>query len=178
MQNIRLCEKFTEVLDIEYFNKLSDKLSQSSSWEFANTSGQVPFAKDGFRFWYNELIADTDFTGPVFDRICELTNRKFKLYKVAANGQTYGQPGHLHIDLDDPNGYTFLLYMNNYWHLEWGGPTIIYDHERHTYEHVLPFPNTGILFKGSLLHFGSEPTRHFTGLRMSVAYKIIEETNG
>jgi hypothetical protein len=169
---------YKNVLSNEYFTELSDRLAKSKSWEFSNSSGSIPFERDdSYHFWYNDLTQDFDFTNTVFEKICNLTNKNFKLHTVNANGQTYGQPGHLHIDMDIPEAYTFLLYMNNYWNVEWGGSTVIYDHVNNDVEQVLPIPNTGILFKGNLLHYGSEPTRHFKGLRMTVAYKLIELGN-
>lgn len=170
-----LCQHYSNILEKDFFHTLSDRLGKSKSWEFANTSGQVPFEKDGFHFWYNELISNKDYTDTVFNKICQITNKEFKLHKVSANGQTHGQPGHLHIDLDSPNGYTFLLYMNSYWHVEWGGSTVLYDHNTGKVEQILPIPNTGVLFKGNLLHYGSEPSRHCKVLRMSVAFKLIEQ---
>lgn len=158
---------FPNIIPQENFIELSNLLS-NGSWTFTGNSGD-----GGFTFWYKDLINESMFREDVFNLICTQTNKKFKLLQVYANGQTHGQPGHLHLDSQD--GYTFLIYMNTFWNVEWGGNTVFFNDETKETAQVCPTPNLGILFHGSVLHYGADPSRHFNGLRMTVAYKLLEE---
>ena len=42
------------------------------------------------------------------------------------------------------------------------------------FDQALFIPNTGVIFKSNIPHAGLEPTRHFTYVRMTVAFKLTE----
>lgn len=143
---------------------------EAPTWKFAGFSTDP----NSFLFWYKELINERFFNTTFFNKILNITGKKLSLQRLYANGQTHGLPGSLHQDDDRDNSYTFLYYANPYWEPHWGGSTVFckdYDNYR-----TLQFkPNNGVLFKGNLLHAGLEPTRHFRGLRMTVAFKLLQE---
>lgn len=171
-------------------NKLYSRLRKKREWCFDLISDPND-SKSKFTFWNLWLHNDSFFTETVFNRIQELTNKKFSLLRVYANGQTYGLPGNLHIDMKEEHAYTFLYYVNPVWHVTWGGETVFTEitnkiqntllkpHERgfthvgniHT---VFPVPNMGLFYNSNVTHAGLEPTRHFTDLRITVAFKLIE----
>lgn len=172
---MELYNVYEEILSENRFLELSNDLMKSKNWEFSNNSGSVPFVReDGFHFWYNELIDNSVYTQEVLNIINKRTSENFIIDRVYANGQTHGQPGHMHIDADDANTWTCLLYMNPFWNIEWGGETVI-SPTPHEVVHILPKPNSAVLFKSNILHFGSEPSRHFRGLRITVAFKLRRE---
>ena len=173
-----MIEFFPDILP-KYENlALYDKLL-GSPFRFKNISN-APVDKnstnrgageDEFWFWVMDLMDDPYYTSHFFNIIQKVTNRKFELVKLHANGQTYGQNGNWHTDQDD--GYTFIYYVNSLWDPKWGGSTVLINEEQIV---VQPFiPNAGILFKSNLMHLGSEPTRHFNGLRITIAYLLQEK---
>jgi Rps23 Pro-64 3,4-dihydroxylase Tpa1-like proline 4-hydroxylase len=123
------------------------------------------------RFWEFRLKEYSFFTDIFFERIQKLTNKQFILHRVYANGQTHGQCGSVHIDSDLPDRYTFLYYMNPEWRPEWGGSTIFL--QDGCEQQISPFfSNRGILFKSNIPHVGLDPSSHFNGLRITVAFKL------
>lgn len=169
---------------------LYDNLRKRREWSFDLVS-DFSNPKNNYRFWNLRLNDDSFFTDTIFNRIQELTDKKFELLNVSANGQTYGLPGNLHIDMKEENTYTFLYYVNPVWEVTWGGETVFaeipnkiqnkllktfdkgFTHVSNT-QTIFPVPNMGILFKSNILHAGLEPTRHFKDLRITVAFKLIE----
>lgn len=144
------------------------RILEEPSWSFSGKSNDIDFA-----FWYKELMHVEFFRKTFYNRILELTGDKLEIQRLYANGQTHGQPGSLHEDDHRENSWTFLYYANPYWEIQWGGDTVFYKNEKE-YDVVQLIPNTAVFFKGNLLHAGLEPTRHFKGLRMTVAFKLLK----
>jgi len=159
-----------------YYNILTEteqkkclEILDGITWKFGNKSTD----DDNYSFWYKQLTNEDFFCDLFFKRIISITEKKFIISRILANGQTYGLPGSFHKDDEDDKIFTFLYYANPYWNLEWGGSTVFCKNQNEfaTAEFI---PNTGILFKSNLIHVGLEPTRHFNGLRVTIAYKLKE----
>lgn len=142
----------------------------SSGWNYTGQSN-----KEGFTFWYLDLMSTPFFTEHVASIIREKTKLDFVIDRVYANGQTYGLCGSVHLDRypeEGDNFLTFLLYTHPRWQLVWGGNTVLYDEENKQEISIPPKPNHAILFDSTIPHVGLEPTRHCQELRTSVAYKL------
>ena len=144
--------QFTDILSDEEFDKLEELLYRPK-WGYTHKST----ADDKWRRWRMELKDDSFFTELFLKKIENLTD------------QTYGQNGSWHQDSTEPNYYAFIYYANRDWDLLWGGSTLF---ESGVSLH--PVPNTAVFFPCNIFHYGQEPTRHFEGLRMTVAYKLEE----
>ena len=162
----------------EYSNFLSkeeheyvEKTVYGNSWGFLGCSID---SNEGFTIFYMDLSKDIFFTEKMLAKIEKISNKKFDLMRVYANGQTYGLSGSLHKDheSDDDRYKTFLYYVNPWWNYVWGGETIFVENDN-TYKQS-PIPNTGLLFTSSIPHAGLEPTRHCKELRVTVAFKLME----
>lgn len=164
-------QRYYDVLSVDDNIECYDRLV-NGYWNFGEFSNKV----DKVRFWIMQLAEDDFFTSYFFNRICDLTKRKFKLKKVYANGQTYGQPGSLHTDsTGEGREFTFLYYVNPEWNVTWSGGTVFWVSEnQHKTENFIP--NSAILFDANIIHAGLEPSRHFYGLRITVAFKMVEIT--
>ena len=163
---MKLYERFYGVLTSEQQKKCLEELN-SSTWRTAEST------KNSCTFWFKELIHNNFFNTFFLNRIMQLTEKKFVLDRLYANGQSHGQSGYLHIDSDQENYWTFLYYANPIWSVDWGGSTVFYKNEKE-FDHAMFIPNSGIIFKSNLLHAGLEPTRNFNDVRMTVAFKLIE----
>ncbi len=164
-------QRFYDVLPNKDHNECYQKLI-NGSWNFSGWSN----ADDPTRFWNMPLQHDDFFTSYFLNVICSTTGRKFYTERVYANGQTHGQCGSLHTDHIEGRedvSYTFLYYANPEWYSVWGGGTAFWaSRNQHKVEEYIP--NSAVIFKGNTLHAGLEPTRHCYGLRITVAYKLIE----
>jgi hypothetical protein len=157
------------------FNNFLEKETQVNYYNnFINTSGwaYTGFSVDSnLRFWFLSLDDHPFFTNFMLEQIKRITGHEFSLTRVYANGQTHGQCGLPHYDSAFPNSYTFLYYLNPEWLPEWGGSTVFLNENQESISS--PFvPNRGILFKGNTIHMGMEPSCHFDGLRITVAFKL------
>lgn len=144
------------------------EILNDSTWAFRGTSNDHDFT-----FWRKELKHVEFFRKTFYNRVLELTGDKLRINKLYANGQTHGLPGSLHQDDPGDDSYTFLYYANPYWDVQWGGSTVFFKNEQEQAT-VAYKPNSAIFFKGNMLHAGLEPTRHFYGLRMTVAFKLLK----
>jgi hypothetical protein len=158
---------YNDVLNNDEAKFCYELLRNGSKWSFAGDS-----FGEGFTFWYYDLNDNEFFNKTFLNKIENLTNKKFKLERVYANGQTFGLSGNLHIDDDVENTYTFLYYVNPVWDIQWGGATVFYKNDNE-YTTFIPKPNAGLLFESNILHAGLEPTRHYRDLRITVAFKLI-----
>ena len=120
-------------------------------------------------FWNMDLSNDDYFKNILFDVVKEKIGIDCHSDFIYANGQTYGQGGDFHID--DSDGFTFLLYCNRIWRPEWGGKTA-FIHPDKSSKYIDPIPNRVVIFPGSILHRSEEVSRNFTGLRITLVYKL------
>jgi Rps23 Pro-64 3,4-dihydroxylase Tpa1-like proline 4-hydroxylase len=161
-------DKFNNFLSVPDFNRVSSFLSENSNWTLSGKSNDTTP-----KFWYLGLSSDTFFTDYLFRKICELCKVDFKLKRVYANGQTFGQNGAFHQDDTEPNTFTFLLYVNSIedGDLEhWGGETQFKTDEG--FMSYVPVTNSALLFDSRLWHRGIGPSRRVDGMRITVAWKL------
>ncbi len=120
-----------------------------------------------------DLQEDPMFSETIFERLKQLTGKDFELRKVYANGQTFGHDGDFHTDGEEQANWTFLIYASE---VTDGGLTLFRMPETKLLSAVEPIKNTGVLFKASLVHRGMAPSRDCDALRVTIAYKLREQT--
>jgi hypothetical protein len=143
-------------------------------WGFGHGSYDKshPQYKNSIPFWGMNLDGEEYFTDYLLNIIQKRTNTKFDLLTVYANGHTFGTKGSFHQDWYDNSERTFLLYANPEWNVEWGGNTV-FDFGNGDYQFSVPRPNTAIMFPGVIPHCADATTRLFSGLRVTIAWKLI-----
>jgi Rps23 Pro-64 3,4-dihydroxylase Tpa1-like proline 4-hydroxylase len=166
-------EYFDNVLDENHYNYVLEKTMFGDQWKFIGYSKNP----SDYKFWYMELENDSFFQNDFLKIIEKLSNKKFEIQRVYANGQTYGQPGNVHKDVSTDYApelyYTFVYYVNPVWDLSWGGATQVVQSTGEI-STIMPIRNTAILFNSALNHVGLEPTRYCPELRVTVAFKLKE----
>jgi len=145
---------------IEYVNR--------PNWAFGHGSNDNERTTP---FWVMNLNEESFFTEYLLNIIEEKTESKFNLERVYANGHMFGTQGEPHQDAHETNGRTFLFYANSNWSIDWAGKTVflLNKNEQH-YE--LPAPNKAVFFPGKMYHYAEQTSRKFTGLRVTVAWKL------
>ena len=128
-------------------------------------------------FWSCSLDKEPFFTDYVLKLIQKTVNKKFIINRVYANGQTFGQDGVYHIDAEDNDFYTFVLYLHEIdevdvelagGHIYFKLPNLKY---KICYE---PLLNRGILFPSNYIHRACSFSRYIMDLRTCVAFKLRE----
>ena len=171
-----MIETYEEVFSKEDFHKINGAL-RSPRWGYANISNPND---EAVPFFHMPLHEDPFFYDYCFKKICEIIEGHYRLRDVYANGHVFGTQGSPHQDGPNEDYKTFLLYSNQVgpdvrkWKPQWGGKTVFFlNEDEHRY--VLPKPNTGTLFSSNIYHYAESTTRHFQGLRTSIAWKLVTQ---
>lgn len=167
-QDILTYENF---LSPEDWQKMQTYLREDR-WEFGSVSDIPNKDKMYFPFW-NMALKQKFFIVHLLKIINDRINDNYFLHRCYCNGMTYGQDADFHTDDDSPNSRTALLYANEEWTQEWGGKTVFGLEDK--YHYVEPIPNSLIIFPSNIYHRAEPVTRHYTGLRKTVAWKLIKE---
>jgi len=155
-------------------------INSESRWKWHKFAG-------GARFWYYEVFLSDSFYfeenkgtsgewthapewvegihpiwNKIYEKVKELAGPSFICWRYIINGQTQGQEGEAHTDFQ---GYerapteTFILYLNEEWHPEWGGDTIFYHPNSMDERGRVPVtPGKLIGYDSRIKHRGSAPT--------------------
>ena len=143
--------------------EIYDLLRYGSNWSF--TGG-----REDRRFWHvDKLEEDIFFNTYLFNIICDELDKDFSIKRIYANGQTANQCGNPHYDDGD---MTFIYYPNPDWKLEDQGHLIFLKSDDEVSNVVTYKSNRAILFPSSIKHYSDAPHRLFSGLRISLAYKL------
>lgn len=172
--------EFVNVLSREEFINVR-RFIEGPGWQFGQYSFNKPKDPDmsteivnRYPFWIMDLSNEPFFNTVLLKRIEEITFRKFKLIKVYANGQTYGQDGSWHYDSRAPNTWTFLLYMSDLDTMSENAGETMFISKTESLTVVANMKNKGVLFPSSVVHRGMGPARNYSSLRVTVAWKLEE----
>ena len=143
--------------------EIYDLLRYGSNWSF--TGG-----REDRRLWHvDRLEEDIFFNTYLFNIICDELDKDFSIKRIYANGQTANQCGNPHYDDGD---MTFIYYPNPDWKIEDQGHLIFLKSDDEVSNVVTYKSNRAILFPSSIKHYSDAPHRLFSGLRISLAYKL------
>jgi hypothetical protein len=164
---------YNDFFDVGDYKVILDYLNRSR-WRWGH--GSLPDDhpnKSEFNtpFWIMDLERDYFFTDYLLNIIMESTDQKYAITGCYCNGHTYGTSGNFHVDWYDPSGRTVLLYANDIWKQEWGGKTAF--NLGDTYHYTEFVPNSVVIFPGMIPHRSEGTSRLFTGLRKTVAWKLV-----
>lgn len=171
MDSINIYDNFLSNEDLSKCNEYIN----DGTWKYGHTSS----SSTGFNtpFWHMDLMKHDFFTKYLKDKIEKKLNKQFKLNRVYANGQTYGQDGSFHQDdlkitsttvciymtplpsnNDDLNGYLYIKVPNN----------------TKCITAIEPLYNRGVSFPSHYFHKGQAFNRYFQNMRICIAFKLEE----
>jgi hypothetical protein len=171
MEKILVYDNF--FTDIEISN--IQKIISSRNWEWGHTS--VSNAIGASIFWCMHL-SDEEYFNDYLKQIFEKHfAKKFKLLRVYANGQTFGQDGTFHTDSNESNHYTVCLYLTKIEKelVDSAGGYITFKVADEKYNlSYEPLYNRIIMFPSNYWHKASSFSRFFTDIRICVSWKLVE----
>jgi hypothetical protein len=145
---------------------------ENSGWKFGHQSN----LGQGRPFWKLILDGDaaTDHLWREAKTDCEaIAGGELVVLRQYANGHTFGQGGEAHYDDHRAGSYTLLYYPMRQWQPEWAGETVFYNAEGGIAHRVAPQPRRAVMFDARLHHAGLAPSEAFTGLRQTIAFKLV-----
>ena len=172
MNNIKIYDQF--LLPDEL--KMCRQITSDHVWEYGHSSGQLNTMSTPF--WYMELLHNQLLKETIKNKIEKITNKKFKINRLYANGQTYGQNGSFHQDDTSNNSYTFCLYISP---VEDNMIDDIGGYIQFKIPEINPFiveleplSNRGVLFPSNYFHKGNAFSRYVPNIRICIAWKLEE----
>lgn len=170
MDKIHVIDNF---LDNDELHKCNS-IIKLNGWTWGHTSNNDI---KNTPFWLM-ILSDNDYFTIYIKNIIEKTfSKKFKVDRVYANGQTYGQDSVYHTDCSDPNCYTFCLYLTDIKeeYIETAGGHLFFKFPELNYKiGYEPKFNRGILFPSNYLHKACAFSRYIMDLRICIAWKLEE----
>ena len=137
----------------------------------------IIISKSGDRpYWRTELENEYLFNFELKNIIEKYLNKYFKLDRIYAVGQTYGQNSVFHIDNDDDNTLTFCFYINNFTIDTHDGLFYVKIPKKKFIISIEPTMNRAVIFPSNYKHKGSGYNRFNSSFRICIAwkFKIIE----
>jgi len=162
-----MIQRYFDFLSQEKYNQLK-LIVDDLQWRYAGFS--TPNTNSN-RFWYSELMGHPFFVAWL-DEIERVTNKKFTIDRLYANGQTLGQDGSWHTDSEEGDGYTFLYYFNDADDISLIGETYFMVEGEPI--GLTPIPNSAIIFPHKFVHKGMAPRKGYNDLRVTIAFKLTE----
>jgi hypothetical protein len=162
-------EVLTNVFTKKDLKSIQEKIRQPK-WRYGHGSDNSnPL---GVPFWIMEFNDDPFFSKYLLNIIRTKVNEPgLVLEHVYANGHVFGDKATPHVDSNSQDGRTFLFYANDVWDPLWGGSTV-FNMGNGQYAYMKPEPNKAVYFPGMIQHHAEEVSRMYTGLRVTIAWKL------
>jgi hypothetical protein len=171
MEKILVYDHFLKPEEI----KKAIDIINSNNWKWGHKSNHTELYETPF--WHMDLINEEYFTIELKNIIEKHFGKKFDLIRVYCNGQTFGQDGCYHTDSEEPNSYTFCLYVSNIEKkfVDTAGGYIYFKFPDKNFNICFePLFNRGVLFPANYLHKACAYNRYVMDMRMCVAWKLEE----
>ena len=102
--------------------------------------------------------------------VAEILEAGFNFIRAHSNGATFGQTCKFHVDFDEDDIWTFVLFTEKNWNTQWGGEFITLDPDNQEYKYTPYIPNSGALVPSNWEHYGAAPNDTTDKLRTTVAF--------
>jgi hypothetical protein len=171
MNNIIVCDNFLTEEELT----TGAEIIRNGQWKFGHHSLGKNLYED--EFWSMDLTKNDFFSKHLHSVIEKHFSKKFQLYRVYANGHTFGQDGHFHVDSENDGDYTFCLYFSKIddAYIEPAGGYLYFKVPNEKYKiGYEPLFNRGIFFPSKYIHKGTSYSRYVMDMRICVAWKLKE----
>lgn len=154
----------------------SDTINEEIKWSYSGWTGE---AKEPLRHWAH--VVDYKPTGlfrEIWDAINEgLKQDAFNLkpHRVLANLFAHGDSSWLHTDSKNSDDWTVILYMNDFWDINWGGDTILVENNEILHS-CAPTPGKMFLFRSDLLHGARPVSREAPYPRFGLTFQCVSNS--
>ena len=155
----------------------SKQLEEQAKWSYSGWTGE---AKEPLRHW--AYVTDYESSGllrEIWTAIhAGLAEDGFgRLYpqRVLANLFAHGDSSWIHKDSEKSSDWTVILYLNDYWDINWGGDTVIVENNE-ILHCCAPTPGKLFLFRSDLLHGARPVSREALFPRFGLTFQCASNT--
>jgi hypothetical protein len=149
----------------------SKQLEEQAKWSFSGWTGEP---KEPLRHWaYVSDYESTGILGEIWVAIASgLREDGFNLkpQRILMNLFNHGDSSWLHKDSQYSKDWTVILYMNDYWDINWGGDTVLVE-DNEILHSCAPTPGKMFLFRSDLLHGARPVSREAPFPRFGLTYQ-------
>jgi len=165
---------------------------KTSNWGVQTSLSKLNLdGNDQTLFWHFNFDFDNPIIQNITKKIKKIIGENYSIDRCYVNGQTTLQEGNVHFDANPTSPkekfYTFLIYINPKWNITWGGCTVFLNqyisldgdikffNKQNRVECIRysPQPSCGLFFPSNYLHYAEAPSKHFSGIRMTLAFKLV-----
>lgn len=98
-----------------------------------------------------------------------------ELVRCYANASTTGQDNRVHTDSPFADSLSTIVYVNETWHIDWGGETIVWDrNNRQIVSGTLPKFRSILTMPGNYWHGVRPISRYCDTIRMTLMFKTLK----
>ena len=145
---------------LEYLNEIPRNTLQAWSRDILGSlkwtnDGWSGASKEPYRHWTSFTDLKSNLS---VQNLWDCINSSFKedgfnltVNRVIGNLYAHGDSSWLHVDSNQSKDYTAIVYLNEFWDLNWGGQTILVE-DNEIIKSFAPTPGKFILFKSDILH--------------------------
>ena len=161
-----------DVLPVSTFFSLRDEFKHTG-WGLYNYSNNFDKENERISWKLNETNDKL-----IFYQCASIIKFKLQKYlkqdlifiRVHSNGATFGQTCRFHVDFNEDNVWTFVLFTEKNWNTQWGGEFITFDPINQEYKYTPYIPNSGALVPSNWQHYGAAPNDTTDKMRTTVAF--------
>lgn len=172
-------EKIDNILPIELFNSLGNL-------HVGSIYGNKSSLDDDHGHWYKDFTKNLGSPRNLIDVSPLLSDQALEIWKHLSeqelfknyvpvrfyiNSMSYGSDGYIHTDSVRENEVTAVIYLNEQWHPNFAGETLLFKDEEIFYS-CLPKPNRAFLFDARYKHVARGVSRKCTQLRRTLVIKL------
>lgn len=160
------------------FNTLvswSRTLQEETNWKFTGWTGNP---REPFRHWaaYPEHEGLISKIWNFLDQTIREDGIFVKPERAILNLYNHGDSSWYHKDSDNPDDWTVLLFLNEYWDIQWGGDFALIENGE-ILQSFAPTPGKFVAFKSNLLHAARPVSREAPYPRFGMAFQCKHDSN-
>ena len=145
-------------------------------WELVGWSGAP---KEPYRHWaaYPPREGEVARVWDMLDYAFKEDGFNLSPRRVIANLFAHGDSSWLHKDCESDTSWTAIVYLNDYWDLNWGGETVLVEGNE-IIKAFAPTPGKFILFKSNIIHGPRPVSREAPYPRFGLTFQCDSHVQG
>lgn len=154
----------------------NEVLMKKMPWELTGWSGAP---KEPYRHWaaYPPMEGEVERIWEMLDYSFRADGFNLKPGRIICNLFGHGDSSWLHEDSDRDTAWTAIVYLNDFWDLNWGGETILVENNE-ILKAFAPTPGKFILFKSNLTHGARPVSREAPYPRLGLTFQCDSDLQG